>query len=370
MAQAILVCLGVSVFLSAVLIYSATQLQPSLGHYNTILQSISAEAWGTGRHWLGLGHRFVKFPSTVITVQFSHDAAGASGGPLRSRTYDGLEVSLEISFQYQLSKDSLYQMYTTFGPGYHDLFVKMGMDLLTVAATNHIARAFFEHSLRQHFRENAFVDVPLFQFQAVSLPTDFESAIKETQVAEQKIRNVQAQQKMRQLFYTAVGRRPLDLTAFDCVLEVIQAQRYVQVRSQQATAMAETWHQIICASGSPTTGTYDGLMTHPCLASAKLAEGLDSSATGELQATFRCLEGSETLAAALLGAALARGTRAEGIYLMRGAQVHLVMQKVPAAPGINQVEEFCGDTELECNTAARCISVSESAGALPQSFAW
>lgn len=29
------------------------------------------------------------------------------------------------------------------GPAYHDLFVKMGMDLLTVAATKHIARAFF-----------------------------------------------------------------------------------------------------------------------------------------------------------------------------------------------------------------------------------
>jgi hypothetical protein len=39
---------------------------------------------------------FCRFPSTVITVQFSHEAgAGTSGGPLRSRTYDGLEVSLE-----------------------------------------------------------------------------------------------------------------------------------------------------------------------------------------------------------------------------------------------------------------------------------
>jgi len=203
--------------------------------YNTILQSISPEAWTTGRHWLGLGHRFVKFPSTVITVQFSHDAPGASGGPLRSRTYDGLEVSLEISFQYQLAQSSLYQMYTTFGPEYHNLFVKMGMDLLTVAATHHYARAFFvnrtmigdrmEQSLRTHFRESAFVDVPLFQFQAVSLPGEFESAIKETQVAEQKIRNVQAQQKMRRVEFET---------------EVIQAQRYVQVRSQQATAMAES----------------------------------------------------------------------------------------------------------------------------------
>ena len=39
---------------------------------------------------------FTRFPSTVITVQFSHDAAGVSGPPMRSRTYDGLEVSLEL----------------------------------------------------------------------------------------------------------------------------------------------------------------------------------------------------------------------------------------------------------------------------------
>lgn len=229
MAQALLVCLGVSLLVCVVLIYSAWDtLEPwEIGlDYNTILQSISPDAWSTGRHWLGLGHRFVKFPSTVITVQFSHEAgAGTSGGPLRSRTYDGLEVSLEISFQYQLAKDSLYQMYTTFGPEYHNLFVKMGMDLLTVAATHHYARAFFvnrtmigdrmEQSLRKHFREQAYVDVPLFQFQAVSLLGDFESAIKETQ----------AQQKMRKVEFET---------------EVIQAQRYVQVRSQQATAMAES----------------------------------------------------------------------------------------------------------------------------------
>lgn len=239
MAQAILVCAGVTLLLVVFLIYSAWDvLEPwEIGlDYNLILQSISPDAWGTGRHWLGLGHRFVKFQSTVITVQFSHDAS-ASGSPLRSRTADGLEVSLEISFQYQLMKDNLYKMYTAFGPDYHELFVKMGMDLLTVAATRHIARAFFvnrtmigklmEESLSKHFRENAFVDVPLFQFQAVSLPAEFEAAIKETQVAEQKIKSMTASQQMRIVGYKT---------------QVIQAERYVQVRQQQAQAMVESIH--------------------------------------------------------------------------------------------------------------------------------
>eukprot|EP00440_Ansanella_granifera_P007799 gb/GFBE01008438.1/.p1 GENE.gb/GFBE01008438.1/~~gb/GFBE01008438.1/.p1 ORF type:complete len:313 (+),score=72.48 gb/GFBE01008438.1/:1-939(+) len=238
MGQAILVCAGVAGLILLFLIYSAWGvLEPwEVGlDYNMVTQSVSEDAWGSGRHWIGVGHTFVRFPSTVITVQFSHDVADSSGGPLRSRTSDGLEVSLEISFQYQIQRDSLYKMYTTFGPEYHDLFVKMGMDLLTVASTKHPARAFFvnrtmignmmEETLRGHFRTAAFVEVPLFQFQAVSLPQEFEAAIKETQVAEQKIKRMQAQQRMRIVEYET---------------EVIQAQRYTKVRQQEATGIAES----------------------------------------------------------------------------------------------------------------------------------
>mmetsp|Transcript_103496 Transcript_103496/g.183859 ORF Transcript_103496/g.183859 Transcript_103496/m.183859 type:complete len:310 (-) Transcript_103496:77-1006(-) len=238
MPQALLVFFALCAASLVFVIYSAWGvLEPwEIGlDYNRITQSIGDEAWGTGRHWIGIGHTFVKFPSTVVTVQFTHDSRDLLSGPLRSRTSDGLEVSLELSFQYQLNDKQLYQMYTTFGPDYHELFVRMGMDLLTVAATKHVARAFFvnrtmignmmEQTVKTHFREHAFVDVPLFQFQAVSLPTDFESAIKETQVAEQKIKRMEAQQQMRIVEYET---------------EVIQAQRYVQVRKQEGTAFAES----------------------------------------------------------------------------------------------------------------------------------
>eukprot|EP00928_Gymnodinium_smaydae_P099012 TRINITY_DN9343_c0_g1_i2.p1 TRINITY_DN9343_c0_g1~~TRINITY_DN9343_c0_g1_i2.p1 ORF type:complete len:209 (+),score=55.64 TRINITY_DN9343_c0_g1_i2:419-1045(+) len=126
-------------------------------------------------------------------------------------------------------------MYTNYGPDYHDTFVKMGMDLLTMAATKHDARAFFvnrtqigqtmEESLKSHFRERAYVEVPLFQFQAVELPPEFEAAIKATQVAEQKIKRVKAEQNMKRVEYETT---------------VLQAQRYVQVRQQQAAAIAES----------------------------------------------------------------------------------------------------------------------------------
>lgn len=219
------------------LVYSAwSVLEPwEIGlDYSLFTQSISPEAWTSGRHYLGVGHTFIRFNSTVTTVQFSHDAL-ASSGPLRSRTADGLELTLELSFQYRLLPDSLYKMYTNYGPDFDLTFVKMGMDLLTVAATKHEARGFFvnrtvigimmEETLRSHFMACAFVAVPLFQFQAVSLPKDFESAIKATQVAEQKIKRVQAEQSMLKVEYET---------------EVIKAQRYLQVREQQASAAQES----------------------------------------------------------------------------------------------------------------------------------
>merc|ERR1712048_59326 len=127
--------------------------------------------------------------------------------------------------------------YTTYGPDYHQTFVKMAIDLLTISATKHNARDFFvnrtmignmmEETLRQHFKTRAMVEVPLFQFQAVKLPENFEAAIKATQVAEQKIKRVQAEQSMRLVEYQT---------------NVIQAQRYVQVRTQQANGVAQSIH--------------------------------------------------------------------------------------------------------------------------------
>lgn len=238
MVQALAVCLCSLITVCLILIYSAwSVLEPwEIGlDYNGITMSIAPDAWLPGRHWLGVGHSFVRFNSTVTTVQFSHDLASSSSGPLRSRTDDGLEVALEISFQYRLLPETIYQMYMTYGPGYHQVFVKMGMDLLTVAATKHTARAFFvnrtmignmmEETLRLHFKKNVLVDVPLFQFQAVTLPPEFEAAIKETQVAEQKIKRMQAQQSMQVVEYET---------------SVIEAQRYVKVKLQDAEAVKQS----------------------------------------------------------------------------------------------------------------------------------
>lgn len=228
---AVAVCILVS-------IYSAwSVLEPwEVGlDYSTITQSIGEEAWMSGRHYIGVGHKFIRVNSTVTTVQFTHDFRTITRGPLRSRTKDGLEVRLELSFQYKVVPEKLYKMYTTYGPDYHETFVKMSVDLLTAAATKHNAREFFvnrtmignmlEATMRQHFQQKAMVDIPMFQFQVVSLPTEFENAIKATQVAEQKIKLVKQEQNTRMVEYQT---------------SVIQADRYTQVREQEAQAIVQS----------------------------------------------------------------------------------------------------------------------------------
>ncbi len=70
--------------------------------YSSISKTVANEIYGPGIHFLGVGHSFITYPSTFLTLDFSK--GGATSGSIRSRTKDGLEVLLEISFQYTLNK--------------------------------------------------------------------------------------------------------------------------------------------------------------------------------------------------------------------------------------------------------------------------
>ena len=69
--------------------------------YSSITKTVSSKPWTGGLHFIKVGHSFLKFPKTVQTVEFSNSAPQANGPALKSRTQDGLEVILEISFQFK-----------------------------------------------------------------------------------------------------------------------------------------------------------------------------------------------------------------------------------------------------------------------------
>ena len=97
--------------------------------YNAITQHVAKEPYSAGLHFIGVGHRFLRFPNIQLNMQFStaeHDL-------LHTRTADGLPLtlgfclnwllfiwaqycSLGLSFQYTLIQADLFDLYDFYLP--------------------------------------------------------------------------------------------------------------------------------------------------------------------------------------------------------------------------------------------------------------
>lgn len=103
---------------------------------------------------------FVEFPSTYQTMYFIRDTSGVderddpehpsiTRGPLRARSSDGLEMTVSISLQWQLNKESLRPLYDILGGGtleeslYRDEFVRFARAAVVESCANFAADAFF-----------------------------------------------------------------------------------------------------------------------------------------------------------------------------------------------------------------------------------
>lgn len=110
--------------------------------YSGITKSIDTQLYTSGIHFLGVGHSFIKYPTTVQTYEFSK-APGSDSPNVRSRTKDGLEVELEISFQFIYVSTQLYDLYMSYAKNYKTPCKKIAIDILTDIATQYIASQFF-----------------------------------------------------------------------------------------------------------------------------------------------------------------------------------------------------------------------------------
>lgn len=212
-------------------------------HYNLLTRKVSKKHYPSGRYFIGPWSTFIKFPSVVKTIQFSDSkfqgdlGMDEQGDPmLRSRTRDGLDVSIELSFQYQLNGTDLYDLYTTMGAGldFHRTYVRMSIDRLTEIATEYTANEFFvertkigkamEIALRKDFEAKLYATIFSFQLRSVALPQDFESAIQMTEVKKQDVQVAQQEQKS---------------TVVAWETKLMQAERQVKVKANQADALAQ-----------------------------------------------------------------------------------------------------------------------------------
>jgi len=205
-------------------------------NYSRISETVEKKPYTSGRYYLGIANHFIKFPRMVNSVLFTDDNDNTRQGPaLQSRTKDGLNVRLEVSFQYRLQFDKVYDLYKTLGQDYEPTFLRMAIEQLATAATDHSAHFFFTNRtsigavmhdrLTKHFEERGFSEVPFFQLRTVHLPAEFEEAIRETQVKQQDIQIATLEQKTKTVTFKT---------------KVLQAEQNVKVMVNEAEAEASS----------------------------------------------------------------------------------------------------------------------------------
>ncbi|KRX01225.1 hypothetical protein PPERSA_05811 [Pseudocohnilembus persalinus] len=170
--------------------------------------SVENKTYESGFYFLGVSHSFIIYPKTVQQLEFSKDA-DADYTLLHSRTNDGLEVQLEISFQYRLQKDKIYDLFSTFKKEYKKVFKNMAIDIISEHATRYEAYEFFvnrthigqsmHRELNSIFTKNCFADIEFFQLRSVDLPDKFEDSISETEVYKQNINKAAAEKEKVQV---------------------------------------------------------------------------------------------------------------------------------------------------------------------------
>lgn len=211
-------------------------------NYSLVTRKVENRTYMSGRYWISPVNVFIKFPAVLTTIQFSEsamqaDLSAAEQGEdkLQSRTRDGLNVAIELSFQYQLMHDQVYDLYTKLGgyPDYHNVFVRLAVDRLTESATSYSATEFFtertaigqqmEALLKKDFNEQLHANVFSFQLRTVALPGEFESAIQETEVKRQDLKVAEAEQNS---------------TRVSLETDLMQAKKRTQVKANQGEAEA------------------------------------------------------------------------------------------------------------------------------------
>uniref|UniRef100_A0A7S3N9L6 Band 7 domain-containing protein n=1 Tax=Euplotes harpa TaxID=151035 RepID=A0A7S3N9L6_9SPIT len=213
----------------------------------------------SGIHLLGVGHSFIKYPTTVQTYEFSK-AGGADAPNVRSRTKDGLEVELEISFQYIYIPNKIYNLYMRYADHDRTPCKKIAIDILTDVATQYNADQFFfskdkisgamQKELNTTFSEYCFSTVDYFQLKSIDLPDKYEIAIQETEVKRQDIHKAEAEkQKMQIELETKIMQAEIASNininkAEGDASTLLQAnlatsESFYKIQNQQALALAE-----------------------------------------------------------------------------------------------------------------------------------
>ncbi|OMJ94404.1 hypothetical protein SteCoe_2457 [Stentor coeruleus] len=203
--QTILTCVGViivGVIILIVMSFSSLEYAEYGLEYDKMWKTVGTTVFTAGIHMIGPMSSFIKYPSNAKTIEFS-TADDSSHGLMECRTSDGLKVELEVTFNYELQQDCLFDLYMNFGDNYEGFIVNAAIDETSKVATNYTAYNFFVNRsdigevmaeyVKLRMKKDMGILTKFFKLKNVDLPDDFEDALQQTQVKKQDIEKAEAE---------------------------------------------------------------------------------------------------------------------------------------------------------------------------------
>lgn len=161
----------------------------------------TSRVYSSGLHPVGLMVEFIEFPATQQTIEFYTSAENQITG----RTQDGLAISLDIAFQYQLTKAGIPKLYSNFGTDYNQVFFKIARDITRDIASLYDAIQFFnnrtligsvmEDMMIEVFENEHATMITGFQLLQIDLPESFDNALENVEIARQEIEKARFDQE-------------------------------------------------------------------------------------------------------------------------------------------------------------------------------
>jgi len=205
----IIVCVVIVVLaiIIGLLAGSVSVLQPTeVGFvFNANTRSIDlSKLYGPGgRYFIGLGQRFVVYPTHILIYHYG-DEPDADSPSLECFTQDGQTVTISCTIMLQLQTEHLSELYHLYGENqYATNFIRIAQTIIHNSASQFIANDYFLN--RTGIRDTYFIaikeqlntifaDLKYFQLLHIVLPPQLETVISNKIVTNQTAKTTQAQQ--------------------------------------------------------------------------------------------------------------------------------------------------------------------------------
>jgi hypothetical protein len=258
MAKEILIC-SLAVGLVALALFLFLSLDSleynNIGlNYSSYFKSVENKTYSSGFHFIGLGHDFISYDINIKTMEFSNGPK-ATLPSIKCRTQDGLPVGLEISFQYRVLPETIYEIYTEYGADMNPVLLRTAIDQISETATEFNAYDFFtkrtqisaemKAKLDTRLRQDMYSEVVFFQLRSIDLPDDYELALQQTEVTKQDILKADAEKNKNNV----TQQMRVEVASISQAVTINQATGAATSKKLKADSVAQTFLEIQTKQG-------------------------------------------------------------------------------------------------------------------------